>query len=151
MLRIHRNPNQKEFLKSCESFLRKSQFTKLRYLHPGFGGPWEMLGIFFVNVIFITLQKSLSAKKIFEFHTWVQKCHSARVESWKFVRSAVTTCYKRFCFQYPSRWLPWFDFVFLYPYHASLDVQKTAHRSLILKKYSPAPWKKNLFFSRVIQ
>ena len=36
--------------------MRKSQFSKLRYLNPGFGGSWDMLGIFFVNVIFITLQ-----------------------------------------------------------------------------------------------
>ena len=36
LLGIHRNSNWKEFLKSRESFLRKSQFTKLRYLNPGF-------------------------------------------------------------------------------------------------------------------
>ena len=29
MLGIHRNPNWKEFLRSCESFLRKSQFSTL--------------------------------------------------------------------------------------------------------------------------
>ena len=29
----------------------------MRYLNPGFGGLWDMLGIYFVNVIFITLQK----------------------------------------------------------------------------------------------
>ena len=75
MLGIHRNPNRKEFLKSCESFLRKSQFSKLRYLNPGFGGPWDMLGIFFVNVIFITLQKKSFGQKKFEFHAQVQKCH----------------------------------------------------------------------------
>ena len=35
-------------------------------LNPGFGGPWDMLGIFFVNVIFIMLQKNSFGKKIFE-------------------------------------------------------------------------------------
>ena len=43
LLGIHKNPNLKEFLKSCESFLRKSQFSKMRYLNPRFGGPWDML------------------------------------------------------------------------------------------------------------
>jgi len=43
--------------------LRKSQFSTLTYLNPGFGGPWDMLGIFFVNVKFITLHRRLLAKK----------------------------------------------------------------------------------------
>ena len=33
------NPNSKEFLKSCESFLRKSQFSTLTNLNPGIGDP----------------------------------------------------------------------------------------------------------------
>ena len=54
----------KEFLKSCASFLRKYHFSNLNDLNPGFGRPWDMLWIFFVNVIFLTLQKkSFSVKK----------------------------------------------------------------------------------------
>ena len=55
--------------------MRKTQFSTLTDLNPGFGGPWDMLGIFFVNVIFIMLHRSLSVKKNFEFHRRVQKCH----------------------------------------------------------------------------
>ena len=65
LLEIHRNSDWKEFLKSCESFLRKSQFSKLRYLNPGFGRPWDMLGIFFVMFLFITLQKKSFGQKFF--------------------------------------------------------------------------------------
>ena len=36
----------------------------MRYLNPGFGGPWDMLGIFLVNVIIMTLQKFFWPKKI---------------------------------------------------------------------------------------
>ena len=75
LLGIHRNPNKKEFLKSCESFLRKSQFSKMRYLNPGFGGPWDMLGIFFVNVIFITLQKKSFGQKKFWIPCTGSKVH----------------------------------------------------------------------------
>ena len=79
-LGIHRNPNWKEFLKSCESFLKKSQFSTLTDLNPGFGRPWDMLGFFFVNDIFITLQKKSFGQKKFEFHARVQKWHFARIE-----------------------------------------------------------------------
>ena len=76
LARNSQEPKLKWILKILWVLLRISQFfSKMRYLNPGFGGPWDMLGIFFVNVIFITLQKSLSAKKKIEFHTWVQKCH----------------------------------------------------------------------------
>ena len=44
---------------------RKSPFSTMTYLNPGFGGPWDMLGIFFVNVIFITLQKKSFGTKNF--------------------------------------------------------------------------------------
>ena len=74
MLCVHRNPNWKELLKSCESFLRKSQFSTLTDLNPGFGGPLDMLGIFFVNVIYTTLQKK-SFRHNFFWIAWVQKCH----------------------------------------------------------------------------
>ena len=49
-------------------------------LYPEFGGPWDMLGIFFVNVIFIMLQKKSFGQNFFEFHAQVQKCHFARIE-----------------------------------------------------------------------
>ena len=82
LLGIHRNSDWKEFLKSCESFLRKSQFSKMRYLNPGFGGPWDMLGIFFVNVIFITLQKKSFGQKLF----WIP-CTGSKVPFWQFFNS----------------------------------------------------------------
>ena len=44
-------------------------------VNPEFGGSWYMLGVFFVNVIFITLQKKSFGNFVFEFHEWVQKCH----------------------------------------------------------------------------
>jgi hypothetical protein len=39
-----------------------------------------MLGIFFINVIFITLQRKSFGQKSFELHAQVQKCHFARIE-----------------------------------------------------------------------
>ena len=59
LLGIHRNPNWKEFLKFCKSFLRKSQLSTLTNLNPGFGGPWDILGIF------IMLQKKSFGQKNF--------------------------------------------------------------------------------------
>ena len=47
-LGTHRNQNGKEYLNPYESFLRKSQFSTLTDLNHGFGGPWDMLRIFFV-------------------------------------------------------------------------------------------------------
>ena len=38
-------------MKSCESFLRKLQFSTLIDQNAGFGGPWDMLAIFFVNAM----------------------------------------------------------------------------------------------------
>ena len=48
--------------------MRKFQFSTLTYLNPGFGGSWDMLAIFFVNV----------SKEVFwtkEFLNKVQKAH----------------------------------------------------------------------------
>ena len=73
--RNSQEPKLKRILKSCESFLRKSLFSTLTCLNPGFGRPWDMLDIFFVNVNFLTLKKRLLDKKNFEFHAQVQKCH----------------------------------------------------------------------------
>ena len=61
MLGIHKNPNWKEFLKCCESFLRKSSVCTLTYLNPGFGGPWDMLWIFLGYSTFIIL----TSKEVF--------------------------------------------------------------------------------------
>ena len=48
--RYYQKPRlEKEFLKSCESCLRKSQFSTLTDINTGFGGPWDRLGIFFVT------------------------------------------------------------------------------------------------------
>ena len=43
--------------------MRKSQFSTLTDLNPEFGGPLDMPGIFFVNVILTMLQKEYLAKK----------------------------------------------------------------------------------------
>ena len=74
-------------LQDCESFLRKSQFSKLRYLNPGFGGSWDMLGIFFVNVIFITLQNKSFGQKFF----WIPYMGSKVpfCQSWKIAKMAL--------------------------------------------------------------
>ena len=71
-------------MKSCESFLRKTQFSTLTDLNPGFGGSWDMLGIFFVKVIFITLQKKSFCRNIF----WIP-CTGSRVpfcQNWKIAK-----------------------------------------------------------------
>ena len=49
-------------------------------INPGFGRPWGMLWILFVNGTFIMPQKKSFGQKIFEFHTRVQKCNLAE---WK--------------------------------------------------------------------
>jgi hypothetical protein len=41
--------------KIATDFTLYSQFSTLTDLNPGFGGPWDILGIFSVNVIFIRL------------------------------------------------------------------------------------------------
>ena len=63
LLGIQRNPNWKEFLKSCESFLKKSQFFTFTLidLNPGFGRPWLILKVVFPYSIF--LWKQLGAAK----------------------------------------------------------------------------------------
>ena len=58
----------------------------MRYLNPGFGGPWDMLGIFFVNVIFITLQKKSLGQKKF----WIP-CTDSKVPFWQFFNSGKMT------------------------------------------------------------
>ena len=47
---IHRNLKQEKNFNSRESFFRKSPFCTFSCINPGFGGPWDMLAIFLVNV-----------------------------------------------------------------------------------------------------
>ena len=49
--------------------MRKSQFSILTDLNPGFGRPWDMLAIFFVNAIFIMFQKKSFGKNSFDQKT----------------------------------------------------------------------------------
>ena len=65
LLGIHRNPKWKEFLRSCESFLKKVSICTLTDLNPGFDGPWKKLWIFFVNGTFLMPQKKSFGQKIF--------------------------------------------------------------------------------------
>ena len=64
-------------MKSCESFLTKSQFANFTDLNPGFGRPWDMLEIFWLNVIFIMLQKKSFGQNNF----WIS-CTISKVQFW---------------------------------------------------------------------
>ena len=77
---LYRNQFWKYFLKSFESFLRKPQFLTLNDLNSGFGGPWDMLGIFLVNVNFKMLQKKSFGEKI-GFHAQFQKCNLPQLKN----------------------------------------------------------------------
>ena len=44
---IHRNLKQQKKLNSHGGFFRKSPFCTFSCINPGFGGPWDMLRIFF--------------------------------------------------------------------------------------------------------
>ena len=79
LLGIHSNPNWKEFLKCCESFLRKSSVCTLTDLNPGFGGPWDILWIFLGYGPFIMLQKKSFGRNIF----WIS-CSGSEVPFWQF-------------------------------------------------------------------
>ena len=69
-------------MKSCESFLRKSQFCTLTDLNPGFGGPLDMLGIFLVNYyLHNALKEVFRPKKIWILNT------SSKVPFWQFFNS----------------------------------------------------------------
>ena len=54
---------------------------------PGFGGPWDMLGICFVNVIFITLQKKSFGQK----NVWIPDMGSKVpfCQNWKIAKMAL--------------------------------------------------------------
>ena len=83
LLGIHRNPKWKEFLRSCESFLKKVSICTLTDLNPGFGGPWNKLQIILVNDTFIMPQKKSFGQKNF----WIS-CTGSIVPFWQFFNSA---------------------------------------------------------------
>jgi hypothetical protein len=76
-LRLSKEPKLKRIFYILWVFLRKSQFSTLNDLNPGFGIPRNMLAIFFVNVIFIMLQKKSFGQNNFWISciARVQKCH----------------------------------------------------------------------------
>jgi hypothetical protein len=55
-------------------------FEKISVFYSYLPKSWDMLEIFFINVIFITLQRKSFGQKSFELHAQVQKCHFARIE-----------------------------------------------------------------------
>ena len=69
---IHRNIKQQKNFNSHDGFFRKSPFCTFPCINPGFGGPWEMLWIFFLIGIFIMLQKNTFGKKNFKCYAPVQ-------------------------------------------------------------------------------
>ena len=83
LLGIHRNPKWKEFLRSCESFLKKVSICTLTDLNPGFGGPWNKLQIILVNGTFIMPQKKSFGQKNF----WIS-CTGSKVPFWQFLHFA---------------------------------------------------------------
>ena len=74
LLGILRNPKWKEFLRSCESFLKKVSICTLTDLNPGFGGPWKKLWKFFVNGTSIMPQ----AKSFGQTKFWIS-CTGSKV------------------------------------------------------------------------
>ena len=85
---IHRNLKQQKKFNSRDGFFRKSPFCTFSCINPGFGGPWGMLWIFFVNGILIMSQKNtFGQKKKIKFHALVQKCRfgkSEKLPKWHF-------------------------------------------------------------------
>ena len=61
LARYSQKPKLKRSFEILWVLLIKSQFSTLTDLNPVFGRPWDMLGIFFVNFIFIALQKKSSS------------------------------------------------------------------------------------------
>ena len=75
---IHRNLKQQKKFNSHDGFFRKSPFCTFSCINPGFGGPWGMLWIFFLNGTFIMLQKNTFGQKKF----WIS-CTGSKVPFWK--------------------------------------------------------------------
>ena len=61
----------------CFSLSRNMPIRKkIVFRYPGFGGSWDKLTIFFLNVIFITLQKkSFGKKKAIITRSWILTIH----------------------------------------------------------------------------
>ena len=76
---IHRNLKQQKNFNSHDGFFRKSPFCTFSCINPGFGGPWGMLWIFFLNGTFIMLQKNTFGQKKF----WIS-CTGSKVPFWQF-------------------------------------------------------------------
>ena len=80
---IHRNLKQEKNFNSREGFFRKSPFCAFYCINPGFGGPWGMLWIFFLNAIFIMHQKNTFGQKKFQI-----SCTGSKVPFWQFFNFA---------------------------------------------------------------
>ena len=83
MLGIHRNPNWKELLKCCESFLRKSAVCTLTDLNLGFVGPWDMLHMCLGYDTFIMLPKKSFGQKILNFNHGFKSAILAELKNWQ--------------------------------------------------------------------
>ena len=67
------------FFNFRQGFFRKSSFCTFSSIYPGFGGPQEILCIFFLFFIFIMLQKNAFGKKEFRI-----SCMGSKVPFWQF-------------------------------------------------------------------
>ena len=86
--------------------MRKSQFSTLTDLNPGFGGPWDMLEIFFVNVIFIMLKSKLEGALFYIHNCKKKQCGTKRVV---FKKMVLMVLYLE-CSQLQHYWLLSFKF-----------------------------------------
>ena len=66
---IHRNPNWKEFLKSCESFLRKSQFSTVWSIS------WILQTLGHVKNIFCKCHLHNASKEVFQPKFFLNSMH----------------------------------------------------------------------------
>ena len=78
LLEIHRNLKQPKNFNSRDGFFRKSPFCTFSCINPGFGGPWDMLWIFFLIGIFIMLQKNTFGQKKIQI-----SCMGSKVPFWQ--------------------------------------------------------------------
>ena len=76
---IHRNLKQQKIFNSRDGFFRKSPFCIFSCINLGFGGPWGILWIFFLNGTFIMLQKNTFGQKKIRI-----SCTGSKVPFWQF-------------------------------------------------------------------
>ena len=83
----HRNLKQQKNFNSRDGFFRKSPFCTFSCIYPGFGGPWGMLWIFFLNGTFIMLQKKTFGQETF----WISYMGSKVPfwQKWKIAKMAL--------------------------------------------------------------